>query len=381
MNIPALETIESMEERIAASPPECPERVDLMNQVAWRLWGRDMERSRDIAFKAYEMAQRIGDERGMAYSKRSIGLFQYGSGEIEEALKLLNEALTWFDENDDQRGLADVRTGLSYVYWGFGDFRTGFEMAEAALAGYEKLQAWEGQGWALSALGTFYHDFKDHRRSLEFWKRANEIFVATESITGQARTLNGIGNAHHLLGEHERALEFQDESVLKYAEVDDQFGVAKTFNDIGLILKSLGRLDEALTFHRRALDVRAERKYAQGECTCMLDIADILIMQRDYDGATEQLNRALVLAERVRSKTKQRTAHELFSRLYRDLGKFDVAIVHFENYHRLTEEVYLEDAEQKLNNMKAAHEIEASAKEAEIYRLRTVELGGKNEEL
>jgi len=381
MEIRPQESLDSLQERLDTPAPDGPERVALLNAMASRLWGREPERARELVSEAWEIATRVGDERGIAYVKRSLAMLNYTAGEVEEALKLLGEALRWFEQKGDKQGIADSRIGFAYVYWGFGDFRHGFDHAEAARAAYEETGDWEGKAWALTALGTFYHDFKDHRRALEYWERALEMFEAGESLTGQGRVLNGIGNTYQQLGDHERALEYQDRSVKKYAEVDDQFAMSKTFNDIGLILKSLGRLDEALTFHRRALEIRSAREYAQGECTCLLDIADILIRQGDYDGARAELERALQMAERIKSKTKQRTAHELFSRLYRELEQFEIAIDHFEKFHRLTEDVFLEDSEQRLRNLKAAHEIEASAKEAEIYRLKTVELGGKNAEL
>jgi signal transduction histidine kinase len=112
-----------------------------------------------------------------------------------------------------------------------------------------------------------------------------------------------------------------------------------------------------------------------------LDIGNIHIEKREYDDARDALNKALVLAEQIHSKPKICRAHELLSNLYRDLMQFDTALVHFENFHRIREEVYFEDTETKLNNMRTAYQMEAAEREAEIYRLKNVELKRKNDEL
>ncbi len=370
-----------LEAELKASPPDTPQHVEALNNLGWELWSTDADRAHALVKEAYEIAGRIGDDRGMAYASRGVGLLHYAAGRIEEAMRHLTPALQWFEENDDPKGLADAKTGMAYIYWGFGDFKRGFEYAEAGLALHKQIGNIEGEGWASSALGGFHHDWKDHRRSLKYHTRALEIFEEKRNHTGMGRALNGIGNAHHLLEEYDKALEYQDRSLECFTRDGNEFGASKTHNDIGLIHQSQGQHEKAIAFHRRSLDLREARGYQQGACTCLLDIANALIVLRRYDEAREYLDRALVMSEQIRSKTKQRRAHELFSQLYRDLGQFDVAFVHFENFHRITEEIFHEDSQQKLRNMKAAHEIEAAAKEAEIARLKNVELRDKNDQL
>ncbi|MCK4773350.1 MAG: hypothetical protein KAT30_01140, partial [Candidatus Krumholzibacteria bacterium] len=121
--------------------------------------------------------------------------------------------------------------------------------------------------------------------------------------------------------------------------------------------------------------------YAPGEVTCLLDIGNVYTVQRKYELARDALNEALVLAEQIHTKPKVCRAHELLSNLYRDLLQFDTALVHFENFHRIREEIYYEDTETKIKNLRTAHEIETAEHEAEIYRLKNVELKDKNDEL
>jgi signal transduction histidine kinase len=374
-------TVEKLKARLEEVEEGTAEHVDAMNDLAWELWSIDIDYTTELTERAYEMAKELEYERGFAFAQRTRSLMLYGRGEVEEALSGLTAAKSWFHDHGEVAGEASACNGLAYVYWGFGEFRRGFELAERARKLNEEAGSQNGLGWTLSALGGFYHDWNDHQQSMDLYNKACELFTETGHVIGQARCLNGIGSAHQLLGHHEKALEYQRRSLELHRSAQNEFGVAKAYNDIGLVYQDMEEFDEALRCHRASLEIRERGGYLQGMATCLLDIASSCIALRDYDEATKALDRALVVSEKIKSKPKMRRAHELFSQLYRDLGKFDAALVHFENFHRLTEEVFNEDFEQKLKNLRSAHEIEASEREAEIYRLRSVELHDKNVEL
>jgi signal transduction histidine kinase len=373
--------LNKLEEIVAAADADPSERAEAMAELAWSVWATDLPRAEQLSGDALRIAEECGFERAGALAKRNVGLLLFRGVNLEESMGHLTDALHWFESNDHKRGEADVRLGLAYLFWNFGEFKKGLDEGLKALALYEKAGELTGQGWALSALGGFYHDWNDHGQSREYYERSIGFFEKTGHQVGIGRALNGIGNALSLSGRHDEALEYQDKSLAAHESVSNDFAAAKTLNDIGLILQRQDKHDEALAYHRRSLEIRQKRSYPPGEVTCLLDIGNVHIVKREYDEARDALNNALVLAEQIRSKPKICRAHELLSNLYRDLTQFDTALVHFENFHRIREEVYHEDTETQLNNVRTAYQIEAAEREAEIYRLKNVELKSKNDEL
>lgn len=370
-----------LEQALAAAPPDSPERVDALNELGWHTWGREATQAEGFIEEADALAERLGYKRGQMFALRATSLLAYGRGEAQRALKGLNEARHWFEENDEHEGLADANLGIAYIYWGFGDFRRGLELAHSALDQFTAMGSREGQAWASNALGGFYYDWHDHEKATRHYQKAHDIAEEMGNLVSQARALGGLGNTHLLEGDAEQALAFHKQSLELCKRAANEFGKARALNDIGIALQQLDRHEEALDFHSRALEIRERLGYLVGACTCMLDIGKAQLVLRRYDEAGKTLDKALMTAEKVESKTKMIRAHELLSQLHRDLGQFDVALVHFENFHRITEEVFHEDAEQKLRNLRAASEIETAEKNAEIERLKSVELKGKNDEL
>jgi signal transduction histidine kinase len=372
---------EELEHIIATAPERSAERAEAMAELAWSIWTTDYRRAEQLSHEALEIAEDAGHLRARARAKRNVGLLFFRGGNLEESLNHLADGLHWFEAAGDKRGEADVRLGLGYLYWGIGEFKRGLDEAMKGLTLYQEIGDLDGQGWSHTALGGFYLDWKDHEQSRHHFEQALGFFEQTENAVGIGRSLNGIGNALALQDHLEEALDYQERSLAAHRSAGNELSASKTLNDIGLILQRQDKLDEALEYHRESLAIRQERKYATGEITCLLDIGNIHIEKREYDEARDALNKALVLAERNHSKPKICRAHELLSNLYRDLMQFDTALVHFENFHRIREEVYHEDTETKLTNLRTAYQIEATEREKEIYRLKNVELKQKNDEL
>ena len=370
-----------LERVIASAEGDSAEKAEAMADLAWQIWATDLPRAKELSQAALRIAEENGYLRARACARRNIGLLFFRGANVEESLDHLKWALRWFESNKNAHGEAEVRLGLAYLYWGFGGFKRGLDEGLKSLALFEESGEPDGIGWACTALGSFYYDWNDHGQAQDYFERALEIFEGTGNQVGIGRSLNGLGNALAVLGKFEEALEFQNRSLAANRSVNNEFAAAKTLNDIGLILQRKGKFDEALRYHHEALAIRKGLSYTTGEVTCLLDIGNVHTEKREYDDARAALNSALVLAGEIQSKPKMCRAHELLSNLYRDLAQFDTALVHFENFHRIREEVYNEDSENRLENMRKAYQVEATEHEAEIHRLKNVELKSKNAEL
>ncbi len=366
--------IKELEKKLADAPEGSKQQAETMPELAWEIWAFDLPKAERLSHDALALAEKNGYGRAAALARRNIGLLFGSSMDLTESMRQLNLAMIWFVENDDRKGQGDVNLGLGFRYWGFGDFKMGLEHANRALALYEEVGELEGSGWALTALGGFYHDWKDETQSRQYYERAIEVFEKTGNQAGMSRALNGIGTVFFLQGRYEEARECQERSLEAASAPGNELTATKTLNDIGLILQAQEKYDEALAYHQKSLDVRKRMGYTIGEATCLLDIGNVYVQQRKYDEARQSLDRALMIAQDLGSKPKICRAHELLSYLYRDLGQSDVALVHFENFYRIREEIYHEDTDTRFKNMQDVYQLEAAERDAEIYRLKNVEL-------
>ena len=90
---------------------------------------------------------------------------------------------------------------------------------------------------------------------------------------------------------------------------------------------------------------------------------------------------ALAIAEEIGAKPKAYQSHQLLSQIYEENGDLARALRHERIFRGIHEEVFNEEASIRVRNLQISLETERSQKEAEIHRLRNVELKAKNEGL
>ncbi len=370
-----------LEKQLHSTKDDNIEKVDILNNLFWQIWAIDPNRANNLSVESFDLAQKLDYAKGLAYAKSNLGMMFYSQAKIEKALASLLDALEWFEENKEMEGEAHANHGLALLYWGFGDFQRGFDAIFKTLKIYRDMNICDGKGWTCNTLGGFYYDWKDYKQSREYFKKALIIFTDTKNQVGIARALNGIGNAYHCMGNHTKALTYQNKSLKIQQSAKNIIGESKTLNDIGLMFQSQKEYEKALDCHYKSLEIRQKVGYPQGETTNLLDIGNIYIAQKKYDEALAMFHKALALSEKIKAKIKMSKAHQALSRIYKQTGQNDKALEHHEQFHTIDEEVFHEDNDKKLKNLRAAYQIEASKKEAEIYRLKNVELKTKNQEL
>jgi diguanylate cyclase (GGDEF)-like protein len=60
--------------------------------------------------------------------------------------------------------------------------------------------------------------------------------------------------------------------------------------------------------------------------------------------------------------------------MYKQSGDYKLALMHHEQYHHIKEEVFDTESRNQIHSIEVIHQLEAARKDAEIYRLRNVEL-------
>ncbi len=378
MSVPSLEELRAA---IAAAPDNSTEKVDALLEYGWVFWRGDTHSTLAANEEALQISEKIGYDYGRNRAMQALAWQKFGRSDPKKALEIVKECLAWFEAQGDTYGMGESILGLAFMYWGFGDFERGFQQAHRAADLAKETNNDQSLAWVSATLGGFYFDFNDYELSLEYQRKAYELFETLGDDSGGGRALNGIGNALFKMGKVEEAQGYQDRSLRIHQLNENPYGEAKTLNDIGLILQAQDRWEEAQTAHEQSLALREMLDYTIGISTCLLDLGVVHLALRNYDKCESYLNRALYVSEQINAKPKMCRAHELLSQLYRDRAQFDVAITHYENFHRLTEEVFNQNSDQRLKSMRTLFELENAEKEKEIVRLRNVELKQANDEL
>ena len=86
------------------------------------------------------------------------------------------------------------------------------------------------------------------------------------------------------------------------------------------------------------------------------------------------LNKALAISQELKITSIQSDVHELLAQAFENSGNLTQALLHNKTYNQLRQEILSNDKVNTLKNQQIAFSVESAEKEAEIHRLKHVEL-------
>ncbi|TND01225.1 MAG: Serine/threonine protein kinase [Bacteroidetes bacterium] len=321
------------------------------------------------------MKGRPDEEKGAAVADMIRSFTFSATGKHQEAQRMLKSCTVYFESHTD-----DQMVALCYLFQAFSMLATAqldkaFELAFRALR-----MAEEGEtdpynmAWILHGIGVIYFDLKDYENSLLYFRKMGEALEGFDSEYACARMYSGVGSALLASGRTEEAAENIFRSVGLYEKSGHILGLSRALNDLGIVKRMLGNAQEAAEYLGKALELRRSHKYVPGIITSLIELGTMHMKAGSPDKATPLLHEAAELAAETRSKGKLFQAHRLLAEAYREAGDPVEALAHFEKYMEFKSEVTGEESRNKLAGLEKKFATERSEREAEIHRLKNVEL-------
>ncbi len=292
--------------------------------------------------KSMEICELLGDRSGVAKAHNTIALAYRTQGSIDKALEHHHESLRIKQEyGADDDDIANSYFNLGTCYSILHHFDQAQSFYENALEIWEKSDNPEHLAHIYNNIGCFYGRKKELVKAREYLQKSLDILDGLDDKKGIARTLNNFGNLFRDLGDNESALDFYIRSLVLYEEINNRREIAHVSSCIGGIYTTIGRLEEAEELILRSLKIANELKFKDRE---------ILSLEKLVD-------------------------------LYKAKGDLGKALMYSQEKEVLLEEYLNEKSMEKIVKMQVQFETEKKEKEAEIYRLKNVELSGMNDKL
>jgi signal transduction histidine kinase len=374
--------IKDIEKRLADLPDrDSTERVDLLNQLAREVFIEDQDRGRQACQEALHMARRLGYDKGVGYSLYLIGFGQYLMSDLEKAMATLLESEHIMKSEGDTNGLGLVNGVMSGIHLSLGDYEKALACSFEALKVHRKSGDRLNEGWLLHGIGGGYHEMGDYPRALQYHEETLKVFEELDLDVGRGRAMTGIGTVYQSLREYDKALEYHRQSLEIFRKGGNDLGESRALNDIGFILQETGHYEESRKHHLRALELREKFGNKQAVSTSLINLGKLLVAEGKPEEALDVVLRALDIAEEIKAKPRVFQAHMVLSEICYDMKDPGAALVHYKIYQQIKEEVVGDQAKTRLKNLEVSFEMEKAEQEAEISRLKNVELKEKNDQL
>lgn len=285
---------------------------------------------------------------------------------IEDATTMLSEL------KEDSEWYPLGLNQLAFFHWFRGEYEKGFniifEATKLTSAGNYSL-AWNNFG-----LAVFYFDTKDYENAKLYYQKALELFDEKKHVYGRSRATNGLASIAIMQNKPKEALELLNFCVGIYRELSHHSGLSRAVNDLGLLEKANKNYPKAIEYLKESIELRKEIDHFQGLVTSYTELGEIYLICKDFETALTEFKKGLDLALKVNSKQKQMRIHKLVYDTYKELKNTDLALENLEKYYEIKSQLLSDDASNNIKKIQTQFEKEKSEKEAEIERLKNVEL-------
>jgi tetratricopeptide (TPR) repeat protein len=262
---------------------------------------------------------------------------------------------------------------LAFFHWFRGEYEKGFDIMFAATKLPHK-KDYFGLAWNTFGLGVFFFDTKDLENSKLYFQKALDMFKLSTQEYGQARAANGLASVAIAQNKPEHALPHLQFATEIYRNLNHHSGLSRAVNDWGLLEKTNKNYNKAIELLKESIEVRKDINHLQGLITSYTELGEVYLEIKEYPLALEQLQQGLELALLVKTLQKQMRIYKLLYDTYKELKNTDLALENFEKYYEIRSKLLSDEASNNIKKIQTKFEKEKSEKEAEIERLKNVEL-------
>lgn len=371
----------------------------------------------ELATRAQKLAVELGDTRSLACGLIQEGTATWRLGKLQEGLELYGRALELNRALEDKELEAEAVERSVFPYLSTGRLR---EALQAALRGVELYRGLGDPFWtcgALNSLGLCYDFLSDHARALEMYQEglrlarehnpptvaailanigrlyverseyaeARRCFEQSLALSLKYRRHGDTATQYHNLGvtlselgEYAQAVECFQKTLTLERQAGSTRIISECLNNLGDVHRSHGEFRQARTCYEEALQLSRESGYEYASALHLHSLAILHLhpdnTDRDETLGMELLTAALELSERLELRRERSRLLRTHSDIQSRRQQFKEALESFKAHHELEHTLNSRATEERLALLRVSWEVDQARRDAEIARLRNVEL-------
>ena len=361
--------------------PKYTEPIFKMLEEANTIKFNEPGKALEICNKAYLNALKSGDEKAELGSLYLMGVCNELISNYPEAMKYLTESIKLSTMLGDKKKIADSLNTIGIIHDNLGNYSNALKTYFKALKMYEEIKEISSKAIILSNIGLVYTNIRDYTNAIKFYSDANGLAESLKDTESLLVTYINIGLTHRLLGDYDKAKEHLLKGLNLAKKANDKLRGSLALTELGDVEASLGNNKQAYTYYNEALDIKYELNDKKGIALVLTFIGVLQLNDGDIESAKHNIMLGLGISEEIGVTKSIYELHELLSQVYEKEENPEMAFYHFKISHVKQLEYLSEESEVKTKNLAIQNEVENAQREAEIQRLRNVELAKALEEV
>ena len=265
-------SVDSLERMLERFPDASRERVDVLNDLGYRYWIINSNKSISNSEEALSLAKKLQYSEGIAKAKRVLGV----------------------------------------AYWTLGKPKLALENLTECQKIYEEVGNLEGAASCLMNSGMVYADIRDLDNALGIYERSIEKFTQLDLKSRIATTFNKIGAVLIQQNKLVTAKEYLTNALNMHSDDDFLYGMAEAHNLLGRLFLLENELEQADYHLKRAMALGETVNDIDGGIGNRIQYGKLKRLNREYEDSENHLLEAL-------GKAKQNKLRRYILGAYKEL--------------------------------------------------------------
>ncbi|NOZ45870.1 MAG: tetratricopeptide repeat protein [Chlorobi bacterium] len=368
--------IDSLENLLNNFPSENIAKVDLLNQIAYKIYSVDLDKTYEFAQKAEKLADKLNYRKGRAESLRLLGIyFRYKSDFLkaldyyEKALRI-NEDISKSSDSlialSGKQGISKCYNNIGIVYKTLGDYPNALELYLKALKINEETGNKQGISHCLNNIGVINDNQGNLTNAIEYYQKSMKVNEELGNKRGISLGLNNIGNVYFQLQQYEEAAIYFHKALQLYEEIDDLMGISMCLHNIGNVNFQQGNYQQALINYNKALKINNKIEEKSGVCLLYESIGEVYLKTKDFQKALNYTNKSLLIAKNLELLENQKYIYKQLADIYAGLKNYKNAFKNFVLYKKLSDSIFNEKNIKQITNLENQYKYEKEKQAIEL---------------
>lgn len=353
-------------------PEEVQKFNDLVDHATDEL-EHNLVSARDLCEEALQFAKDCSYAEGVIIARLKLEACRMSEGDNTKARENL---LVLLDETGDRFPYlsADILNRIGTTYFLQTDYSKALSSYLRAMKIYEESADFDKQVRTLINIAII-HTYREEFELVEdYLNRCLKILKTTLEKTDHGKLLNQFGILFLHNNDLEKALSCFKRAAEIFGEDNNINGKVECLSNIAIIYREKGDTDEAVRITKEVLSIWDEQGNARGKAICLKNLASNSWRNQEYSEAIRYLNEMLAIGRELSNRHLVYEALKSLADVQGHIGEYEQAYKNLMEFITVFTEVHNEEDEREMIELTAKYDVEKNQREAEIHRLRNVEL-------
>ena len=354
--------------------------ADLIER-AWTLRESHSREAEALASEGLAQAEAGNDELLLGLAHRNLGWFRFMSSAFEEALGHLVRGLDIGVAHGELTLQADCANLMAGVYNSLSDHDKATEQLSVVLKIAREQKDRQREAHCLHNLGIVTMASRSLDEANKYVIESLSVYREIGDHSGEAKAMGTYANLAFEQGDFELSIRLADKAATQAREYDQLLVEALAQSTAGKAHARLAQYDLAESLQQQALNYATTAGYPQTRGWSLYELGQVYHQRGNSQQAKDAYTSALLLAQELNVKDLEMQVHHSLYELSAAVGDTGAALEFYRKHHAVELDIFNQEASLKTRALMVQLEVERAKSDAQIYKLRSIELASANEAL